>query len=207
MKEPSQMSRTAVLVEGALMVALAFVLSVIPLPKMPQGGSVTLFSTLPIIVMSFRHGLKWGVGTAAVYGVLQTFAGLNNVAAAQTPGAMFLCILLDYMVAYAALGLTGPIANRLAFAKSSATELSSRRELAAMAAAIAITGLVRLACSFLSGILIWGAYAPEGTPVWIYSLVYNSSWCVLDVMIALLATLALSRVKSLHIGLRRAAAQ
>ncbi len=207
MKEPSQMSRTAVLVEGALMVALAFVLSVIPLPKMPQGGSVTLFSTLPIIVMSFRHGLKWGVGTAAVYGVLQTFAGLGNVAAAQTPGAMFLCVMLDYMVAYAALGLTGPIANKLAFAKGEQTAPSAGRELASMAAAVVITGLIRLACSFLSGILIWGAYTPAGTPVWAYSLGYNASWCIPDVAIVLVAILALSRVKSLHIGLVRAAAK
>ncbi len=187
MKSPSQMSRTAILVEGALMVAVAFVLSFIPLFKMPWGGTVTCFSTLPILLMSFRHGGRWGVATAGVYGILQAMQGLDNIAAAQTAAAMALCALLDYLLAYTALGFAGPLAKKLP------------NPTAGLVVGVLATGLVRLACSFLSGIIIWGAYAPEGMPVWLYSLVYNASWCLPDIGIVLAAALLLSRVKALHL--------
>ncbi len=187
MKTPSQMSRTATLVEGALMIALAFALSCVPFFKMPWGGTVTCFSTLPIIIMSFRHGIKWGVGTAFVYGVLQTFQGLDSVVAAKTVWGMILCVLLDYVVAYACVGLSGPIANRF------------KHHTAGLVIGIAATGALRLACSFVSGLVIWYSYAPAGQPVWLYSLSYNAGWCLPDVAIVLVATLLLSRVRVLHI--------
>ncbi len=202
MKNPNQMSRTAILVEGALMVALSFALSLIPLFHMPWGGTVTCFSTLPIVVMSLRHNIKWGVSTAAVYGILQTFAGMNSVVAAGSALSMFGCVLLDYVVAYACIGLTGAIAR--AFIKASggepAAEKHPLRSTACIAGAIGITGLMRLACSFFSGLLIWGAYAPAGTPVWVYSLTYNASWCLPDVAIVLVVAALLSRVRALHIA-------
>lgn len=187
MKPPSQMSKTAILVEGALMVALAFVLSIIPFFHLPWGGSITCFSTLPIVLMSFRHGLKWGLGSAAVYGVLQAFQGMDSVAAAKYVWAMVLCALLDYILAYACIGLSGPIARRF------------KNPTGGLVVGITATGLMRLACSFVAGIVIWGAWAPEGMPVWIYSLSYNAGWCLPDVGIVLGATLLLSRVPALHI--------
>ncbi|MDL2254143.1 energy-coupled thiamine transporter ThiT [Ruminococcaceae bacterium OttesenSCG-928-I18] len=187
MKSPSQMSKTATLVEAALMVAIAFVLSFIPLFKMPWGGTVTCFSTLPILLLSFRHGGRWGVFGAAVYGCLQALQGMDSVVAAQTLGAMVLCVLLDYFIAYACLGFAGPIAGR--FSKPTL----------GLVAAITLTGLMRLGCSFLSGILIWGAYAPQGMPVWLYSLAYNAGWCLPDVGIVLVAAVLLSRVPIFHL--------
>ncbi len=187
MKAPSQMSKTAILVEGALMVALAFALSMIPFFQLPWGGSITCFSTLPIIVMSLRHNAKWGVGTAVVYGVAQMFQGMSSVVAAQTALAMIGCALLDYILAYACVGFTGLIARRIS------------RPTLGLAAGIVATGLMRLTCSFLSGILIWHAWAPEGMPVWWYSLSYNAGWCLPDVAIVLVAALLLSRVKVLHL--------
>ncbi len=187
MKSPSQMSRTATLVEGALMVALAFVLSFIPLFKMPWGGTVTAFSTLPILLMSLRHGGRWGVAAAAVYSLLQVMQGMDSVVAASTAPAMLLCVLLDYVLAYTALGFAGPIAKKF----TSPT--------GGLVVAVVATGLFRLLCSFLSGIVIWGAYAPEGMPVWLYSLSYNASWLLPDLAIVLVAAVLLSRVKNLHL--------
>ncbi len=187
MKSPSQMSRTAVLVESALMVALAFVLSFIPLFKMPWGGTVTAFSTLPILLVSFRHGGRWGVASAAVYGLLQMMQGMDSVAVVPTIPAMVLCVLLDYLLAYTGLGFAGPIAKKIPSPTGG------------LVVGIVATGLFRLLCSFLSGILIWGAYAPEGTPVWVYSLGYNAGWLLPDLAIVLAAALLLSRVKSLHL--------
>lgn len=187
MKAPSQMSHTAVLVEAALMVALSFVLSLIPFLRLPWGGSITCFSTLPIIMMSLRHNAKWGVATAAVYGLLQMMQGMDSVVAAATPLAMVGCALLDYVLAYACVGFTGTIARGLGGGT------------AGMAVGIVSTGLMRLACSFLSGILIWSAWAPEGMPVWWYSLSYNVGWCLPDVAIVLIAALLLSRISALHL--------
>lgn len=185
-KQPSRMSRTAILVECAMMAALAFILSVIPFFHMPLGGSITLFSTLPIVVVSFRHGAKWGMSTAAVYGIIQALQGANNVAAAGGFGAMVLCVLLDYFLSYSSVGLSGPIAGMIIRRKA--------KPVAGIAVGIASTGLMRLACSFISGMLIWGAWAPEGVAVWKYSLTYNAGWCLPDVAIVLVAALALSRV-------------
>ena len=68
-------SKTRILVEGALMIALSTVLSMIQIPLMPHGGSITLFSMVPILVMSYRHGAKWGVMTAFVNSLIQLVQG------------------------------------------------------------------------------------------------------------------------------------
>ena len=70
-------SKTRILVEGALMIALSTVLSMIQIPLMPHGGSITLFSMVPILVMSYRHGAKWGVMTAFVNSLIQLVQGLG----------------------------------------------------------------------------------------------------------------------------------
>ena len=76
-------SKTRILVEGALMIALSTVLSMIQIPLMPHGGSITLFSMVPILVMSYRHGAKWGVMTAFVNSLIQLVQGLGNLAYCQ----------------------------------------------------------------------------------------------------------------------------
>ena len=169
------------------MVALAFALSLVPFIKLPWGGSVTLFSTLPIVLMSLRHGMKWGLGTATVYGLLQAVQGMGSIVAipAKTLPVMALCALLDYILAYAVLGFTGPIAHRF------------KNPTAGLAIGIAATGFLRFFCSFMSGLLIWNQWAWYGWPVWLHSLVYNIAWCLPDVGIVLLASLLLSRVKQL----------
>lgn len=187
MQEPSKMSRTAVLVEAALMVALAFALSAIPGISLPRGGTISWFSTLPIIVFSFRHGLKWSLGAAVVYGALQAMQGMSNIFYVQTFGAMLLCALLDYLLAYACLGLSGPIARRF------------KKPVLGLVAGIGATGLLRFLFSFLSGWVIWGPYTDTPLPMWLYSLGYNAAWCLPDVGVTLVAALLLSRIPALHI--------
>ena len=59
-------SKTRVLVECALMIAIGTVLSNIKIFTMPNGGSVTLLSMLPFVLVSFRHGVKWGLFTLSL---------------------------------------------------------------------------------------------------------------------------------------------
>ncbi|MDR2357076.1 MAG: energy-coupled thiamine transporter ThiT [Oscillospiraceae bacterium] len=190
MKSPSEMSRAGVLAECALMIAMSVILSMLPGPKMPFGGSVSWFSTLPVTAVSLRHGIGRGVLTALAYSATQLLLGLENVAAvpAATAGAMILCALLDYAAAYTAIGVTGGIARGIG------------RGVLGVTAGIAITGFARLLCSVLSGVLVWGAYVPENMGVWEYSIVYNASWCVPDVLIAAVGAALLSQVRCLSLA-------
>ena len=85
---------------GGVVLALAFVLSKITIFEMPMGGSVTPASTLPIIVYGMAFGPVWGFIVAIAYSILQLIDGLKWFV---SPFQMF----LDYVIGYAALGITG----------------------------------------------------------------------------------------------------
>ena len=92
-------SKTRTLVECALMIALGTVLANIKIYSLPNGGSITLFSMLPFIMISFRHGVKWGLFTGFVNSLLQMLLGFY---APPAPGLLPLVgmILLDYVLAF-----------------------------------------------------------------------------------------------------------
>ena len=182
-----QRKKALILTESALCAAAAVALSMITLFRMPLGGSVTPFATLPVIVISLRHGNKWGVATALVFSLAQLLLGMANIAAVPVKniGYMGLCALLDYVLAYTLLGFSGSVAHKF------------QRPITGLSAGVLITGCGRLACSFLSGILVWGPYAPEGWNIAVYSLAYNAAWCVPDVTITLIVCLLLARVRGL----------
>lgn len=100
---------TTKLTVSAIMVALSTVLSFIKFADLPYGGSVTLFSFVPILFVGYAYGAKWGLCTGLVHGILQMIFGISSSVA----GAGFkwwqvaLCALLDYLVAFALLGTSG----------------------------------------------------------------------------------------------------
>lgn len=179
-----QYSRTRNLVEGALMIAMATVLSMIPLFQMPYGGSVTLLSMLPLVLMSYRHGTKWGLFTAFVHGVLQLLLGLENLTYCATIGSQIGCILLDYLLAFTALGLASTFAKPF-----------SHRVLGLAVGTFGVCFL-RFVCSFLSGWLLWGSYKDSydwavDLPVWLYSLIYNGSYMLPETILTILGAVLL----------------
>src|SRR5699024_7280136 len=97
-------SKTRILVECALMIALGTVLANIKIYELANGGSVTLFSMVPFILVSFRHGAKWGLFTGFVNSLLQMLLGFY---APPAPGLLplFGMIMLDYVLAFSLLGL------------------------------------------------------------------------------------------------------
>lgn len=180
----TQYSRTRKLVEGALMIAMATVLSMIPLFQMPYGGSVTLLSMLPLVLMSCRHGTKWGLFTAFVHGVLQLLLGLENLTYCATIGSQIGCILLDYLLAFTALGLASTFAKPF-----------SHRVLGLAVGTFGVCFL-RFVCSFLSGWLLWGSYKDSydwavDLPVWLYSLIYNGSYMLPETILTILGAVLL----------------
>lgn len=174
--------KTRTLVECALMVALATILSFITVYQLPQGGDITAASMMPLVLASFRHGPRWGLLTGFVYGLIQMMLGFKNVMYCTTIVAMILCVLLDYLAAYAVMGLScvfgAPVKNRVA----------------SVAVGSVVAGLLRYLCSFLSGILIWGGYAPEDMPVWLYSLTYNGSYMIPEIILTAIAAVLVMRV-------------
>lgn len=169
---------TLILVECAMMIAMSFVLSMLKIFALPQGGSVTLASMAPLVLVSYRHGLKWGIGTAFAHSLLQMVIQFY-APPVNSFWAFAGVIALDYVLAYTVLGTAA------FFGKP----FKSRTASAAVGAA-AVTFL-RFICSFLSGILIWGSYAPEGTPVWLYSLTYNGSYMLPEIIITTVVVLIL----------------
>lgn len=174
-------SNTRILVEGALMIALSTVLSMIEIIHMPFGGSVTLLSMLPIILMSFRHGTRWGLLTAFVHSLLQLVMGFSNVGYCATLASQIGCILLDYLLAFTALGLAYAISRPF-----------KNRVVGIIVGAVAVC-VIRFICSWLSGILIWGSYQSyyewaANMPVALYSFIYNGNYMLPETVLTAIGT-------------------
>ena len=100
-------NKTRKLVECAVLIAVATVLSLFKLLDLPYGGSITLASMMPMILLSYRHGLIWGLGSGLVYGGIQQLLGLNTLSWVTTWQSIVAVILLDYVIAFAGTGLGG----------------------------------------------------------------------------------------------------
>lgn len=160
-------NRLLILLEMAIMAALAFVFSEIKVFQMPQGGSVSLVM-VPIALIAVRRGIVPGVLTGMIVGLLQLFMGGYFVNVVQ--------LLLDYPIAFAALGLAGIV-------RISEFENKSKRNLAVWGALLAGV-LIRFACHFTSGIVWFGEFAPEGMNVAWYSFVYNITYLLPEMVIS-----------------------
>jgi thiamine transporter len=177
------------LTESAIMLALSAMLSFISVFRMPQGGSITLFSMAPLLYLSFRYDVKWSLFIAFVYSLLQMVLGGFYAPPAQTFLAFAGVVTLDYVLAFTVLGLAGFFARLV---KGVPGILFG--ETAVM--------FLRFFCHFLSGVLIWREYAPEGQPVALYSFLYNGSFMLGEWVLTAVALIALDRIlKNYHRGL------
>ncbi len=168
--------KTKKLSMAGILIALATVLSFVKLFDMPYGGSVTAGSMVPIILFSMATDFKWGIIQASVYGLIQMIIGWY-APPAQTIISFITVVLLDYIVAFGVLGLAGGISRRLGDKLWSAVVAS------------AVVLILRFICHFITGILIWGSFAPEGQPVWLYSLLYNGGYMLIETVISIMIIL------------------
>ena len=160
--ERIQTSKISLLTITALFIALAVILSQIRLFRMPQGGSVTAFSMLPIVLIGYWYGFKAGFGAGIVYGVLRLMLGATIVHPVQ--------FILDYPLAYAALGGFG-----LFRGKQFGLQISY------------LSGAIgRFLCSFAAGIVFFGQFAPEGQHVWAYSAIYQLTYLGPEIIVTLI---------------------
>ncbi len=159
-----QTVRTRRMVEGALLVSLATVLSIFKIVELPYGGSITFASMLPIVLLSYRHGLRWGLGGAAVHALLQQLLGLNNLTFFTTWQSVVAIIVLDYALAFTLVGLGG-IFRRVVPSQALSLTLG------------AITVCVlRYFCHVISGATVWAGLSIPTEEALLYSLGYNATY-------------------------------
>lgn len=160
---------TRMLTYAALSIALSFVLSMVRLYRMPQGGSVTAAGMLPLILFSYAFGTVPGLIVGAVYGLLDFISN-----------PYFLNIwsfLLDYIVAYALVGLAG------LFGKV-------RNEKLGLSLGVVTACVTRFIASLLSGVMFYASYADgTGMSPFGYSVWYNGSYMLPEMIICVLIAL------------------
>lgn len=168
---------TKVIVYAAVCIAMSFALSYVKMFEMPQGGSITLASLLPLMVFSYMYGTKYGVFAGFIYGFMQALQDPFIIQPAQ--------FLLDYPIAFATIGLAGVFADFKLLDKLPQIKFAL--------GAIFASGL-RFIAHVLAGVFAFSAYAGDGN-VWIYSMTYNS-FVFVDVLITIVAGVVLFSSKS-----------
>ncbi len=144
--------------EIAILVSLAIVIQVIMQPffTMPQGGSVTV-AMLPLVILAYRHGLVSGIASGLIFGLL-------NWILSGMPQWGWWSFIVDYQLAFGAFGLSA-----IVFALN-------RNSMVVFLSGVVFAGLLRFLAHYLSGLLLFGEFAPEGVhPAW-YSFTYNISY-------------------------------
>lgn len=180
----SQINTTRKLTETAIMLALAVLLSYVTVFQAPMGGSITAFSQVPIVIIGYRYGFKWGAGTGVIYGVLEMLLqGLGNFAYVKGFAAYLILILADYVVAFACLGIGGALFRKVI-----------KNQTLALALGGAVASLLRFICHFISGVTIWGEYADGWKSVWAYSFGYNGYYMLFEGILTVIGVVVLSLV-------------
>lgn len=174
------------LVEGAMMVALATVLSLVKIIKLPWGGAVTLLSMLPLVLFSIRRSVIRGLGASFVYAVLQLMLDIAEVAGwGLTPGALIGCLLLDYLAAFTVVGVAGCFRSH-----GTAGRVGG--------AALAL-GL-RLLSHFFSGAFIFASAGKvwniDISNPYLYSLAYNAAYMLPEIAFTCIACFILFKIPS-----------
>ena len=165
--------KTSMLVFSAVMIAVGTVLSMLKIDFV-MGGGITICAMLPLVMISFKFGTKWGVFTAFVFSVLQCLLGLDNVQYSTSVGMAIAIVLLDYIVAYTVIGFSGIFKNKAKDIKN------------AIVFGIAVTFFARFICHFITGWMIWDALWPNefGMAAPLYSLCYNGSYMLAEAIIS-----------------------
>ena len=203
------------LTESSMMIALAtaisFICSLIPVPpfNFPFGGGITIAGMLPIILIAYFYGTRWGLLTAFVYSLVQLLLGHATVASLFLPveeggmqlyAALLIC-LIDYILAYTALGLGGLFR-------------SSKSHLKGLVLGCIVALMARYLCHIISGAIFYGLWAEwfftqenfysiggwildsfsgQGLAL-VYSVFYNGLYMIPEIIITVVAAIAVSKL-------------
>ena len=177
--------RIRVLCECAILLAFSVVLSYIKIVQLPFDGSITLLSMLPLCLISIRHGIGWGIGTAFCYSWFQILQG-GVFGWGLTPIMLIGSLLLDYILAFTVLGLAGVFRKKGTWG---------------MVLGVLLGCLLRFLIHFLAGVILWAnfeqfiAFGREwiGHPV-LYSLCYNGVYMLPETILTVVGAFVVFRV-------------
>lgn len=173
-------------VEGSFAIAMGTMLSFLPIFKLPWGGSVTLVSMLPIAMYSIKYGLQKGLIVSFLYSLIQFALGIGDglFAWGLTPAMLIACILLDYILAYTAVGLAG---------------MFRKNEIKGWIIGTAVALLIRFMCHFVSGVVVfhsagklWEGFSTENS--WLYSLLYNGCYMLPEITFTCIGAIAMFKI-------------
>ena len=204
--------RTQAITVSAIMIAFSVAISAIcaaiPFLNLPFGGGFTIASMLPIILVAYMYGTKWGILTAFAYSIMQMLLGFNTVSAFFLPGdsqmlwwRAVLVIFIDYVLAYTVLGWGGIFRNK--FSPTKAIVLGS---------IFAIS--LRYISHIISGAIFFGTWAEwfftqDGYPLWgtkiietfsggslalVYSIIYNGTYMIPEIVITAIVACLITRI-------------
>ncbi len=207
------------LTTSAVMLALATVLAavcaLIPFLNFYFGGGITIASMLPIVLISYMYGVKWGFFASFTYSVIQILMDLSLGTSGSTLIPLFmpqsedykglaaaiLILFIDYFVAYTVLGIGGIFRSK------------SKTKALALGAVAALS--LRYLAHILSGYIFYGAWAErffenkgiyeivgktvlenfEGRSLsLIYSICYNGCYMIPEIIITAIAAAIVSRL-------------
>ena len=157
---------TKTIVACALLVALSIVLNQIVLFRMPQGGSVSVLGMLPIVICAYLFGTGPAVMTGMCVGMIDLIFNPYVIHPVQ--------LLLDYPLAYGAIGFAG-----LLFIKKNDKLIP----------AYILGVFFRYICAVLSGVIFFGAYAPEGFNAFTWSVYYNMTYLAAEAALTVIVLL------------------
>lgn len=211
MKTKTNSIQTKAMVECAVLIALGTILSIIKLYEMPWGGSVTAASMLPLIIIGYRHGIRWSILSSVIFSIIQMLLGGGTISAAFLPGEgrmiwylAIIMVILDYFLAFSVAGLSGLFRDKDKPARSMA-----------LGSFVALFG--RFLMHFISGWILWGAWASsffEGFDettggkigAWfvgafdgqilscMYSLFYNALYMIPEMIITIVLAIIVSKI-------------
>lgn len=198
-------NNTKTLAVCGIMTAMSVVLSFIKVFELPYGGSITLFSMVPIIFAGYAYGAKWGLACGTVFGIVDCLLGASGTLAYLTDNMLhfILCLLFDYIVAFAVLGLSGVFKSKVKNTKASF----------ALGAGLAV--FLRFVCHFITGFIVWREYAVDTLSVnefglkivntftgeglaAVYSLIYNGSYMLPELVLSVIGAVVLASIKPLE---------
>ena len=184
-------TKTRILAEGAVMVALATVLSFLKIVQFPWGGAITVLSMLPIAVFALRYGVKRGVAVSFVYAVIQLGQGIlvdGLFGWGLTPIALVACIFLDYICAFSVLGLAGLFGNK---------------KMTGIIGGVVLALCMRFVFHYISGVAIfhsfgelWNGFSTDNT--WLYSLLYNGAYMLPEIIFTTIGSVLLFKTPQMR---------
>lgn len=155
---------TKIVAQIGIALALSTILKIFRIYRLPQGGSITLGSMVPIILISLFYGPEIGYLTGFLYGIITFIMNPFVLHPVQ--------VLFDYPLPFMALGIAGNFKDKKI-----------------LGTFIAI--FLRFLCHFISGIIFFGSYAPKGMSPFIYSLMVNGLFMGIEGVICIAIVAAL----------------